>query len=102
MKNHNVKFMNIRLLLGTIYKVINNKKIFLDINDELEILYKYKQYFNIIVCISKCDKNLINKLIKTIENIDNKYKDIILGYDFVGDEDNCNSLNDIKNNLKEV
>ena len=102
MKNHNVKYMNVRILLGTMYKIVNGKKVFLDINDELEILYKYRKYFNIIICISKCDKNLINKLIKTIEKIDNKYKEIILGYDFVGDEDKCNSLDDIKDKLKEV
>jgi hypothetical protein len=102
MKNHNVKFMNVRLLLGTMYKVVNGKKVFLDINEELEILYGYKKYFNLIICISKCHKNIINKLIKTIEKIDDKYKEIILGYDFVGDEDKCNSLDDIKDKLKEV
>ena len=102
MKKHTIKYMNVRILLGTVYKIVDGKKIFLNINEELDLLYKYKNYFNIIICISKCNKNITSKLINILENIDNKYKEIILGYDFVGDESKCKSLEDNIDKLKEI
>ena len=60
--------MDIRLILGTVFNIINNKRIYLSYNEELDILYKHKNNrFKYILSLSKC-KNY-NYIINNITNI---------------------------------
>ena len=99
MNKHNVYFMNIRLLLGTVFDIKNKKRDYLTYNEELDLLYEYRDKFNIIISFSKCKDHKI--IINNITNIceimkkNEKYREIIIGYDLIGDENICNEINNL-------
>ena len=106
MNKHNIYYMNIRLLLGTVFDINNNKRIYLSYTDELDLLYNYRDKFNLIISFSKCkDQQIIIKnIIKICDlmNQNNKYREIIIGFDLLGDEDLCNEISNLINPLLNI
>jgi len=85
MKNHNIYFMDIRLKLGSCIDNLGNR---ISIIKELDILYKYKNKFNIIIQYNKANKNMYYYFHKIFEKIKNtKYMNIIKGIDLIGMEE---------------
>lgn len=70
MKNHNVQFMDVRLSIGSLFDIVNQKKTFLTVENELDILENYivnnnmklKDYISIILSINKNNKNIIDNI----------------------------------------
>jgi hypothetical protein len=98
--------MNIRLLLGTVFDIdkTNKKRIYLSYLDELNLLYEYKSKFNLIISFSKCKnhKNIINNIIEICNINNNKYNEIIIGFDLIGDEELCNEINNLIKPLLDI
>ena len=93
MKKHNIQFMDIRTIVGTLFKVVNGKKKYISIKEEIKYLSKFKNYFNIIICLSKSMNNkIIIKKINEIYNLNIDFQ-FIKGIDFIGDENNNNFIN---------
>jgi len=105
MKKHNIKFMNIRMIPGSVFnlsKEFNSKKQNISIKDELLNLLQYSNKFNLILCTSKSYDT--TKIYKNLNNycnivIKNNLQNFVIGYDLVGSEDNNPDLTKVIDNL---
>lgn len=105
MKMHNIKYMEVRSKLGSVYDLGPDKKIPVSILEELELLYQYKDYFKIIVQTSKyITSDAVVKYFDEIHNLirKTKYTELVIGYDIVGDEINSNSIEYFFNGLNNL
>jgi hypothetical protein len=105
MTNHNIKYMEIRTKLGSVYDISAQGQIAVPIIDELKMLYVYINKFKIIVQFSKCqDNKLVFNQISSIEELvkNTVYKNLIAAYDLVGDENICKDLNYFYPTLKQL
>jgi GTP cyclohydrolase III len=86
MEKHNIKFMDIRTIVGTLFKVVNGKKKYIPINEELEYLSQFNKYFDLIICFSKGNnhKKIISKINEIYQS--NISLNLIKGIDIIGDE----------------
>ena len=106
MDKYNIYYMDIRLILGTVFDIKNNKRVYLTYKEELEILYKHKnERIKYIISISKCknQKYIIDNITNICDIINNnKLNEIINGFDLVGDEESCNEIKLLIDPLKEI
>lgn len=96
MSNHNIKYMEIRTKLGSVYDINDQGQIAVPIIDELKMLYTYINKFKIIVQFSKClNSNSLFEQISSIQELvkNTIYQKLIVAYDLVGDENICRDLN---------
>jgi hypothetical protein len=97
MKENNIYYMDIRLKLGSCIDK-NGKSI--PIIEELEILYKYIDKFNIIIQSNKGNKNMYYYFDNILSKIQNtKYMNLIKGIDLAGIEEYSLTLKDHYKNL---
>lgn len=90
MKRHNIKYMEMRVKLGS---VVNSQGGPISILDELELLYKYNTSFSLIVQYNKCSFNIYDYFKKIILLVKGtKYESFIKGYDLTGDENKCYTI----------
>src|SRR5690606_29860112 len=75
MSNHNIKYMEIRTKLGSVYDINDQGQIAVPIIDELKMLYTYINKFKIIVQFSKCLNS--NSLFEQISSIQELVKNTI-------------------------
>lgn len=90
MDYHNIQVSHLRSRLGSC-RDRSGKRISID--QELSILNKYNNRIKIIVCNSKQNNNVM-PYFYNILNYKDKYSDLIIGADLVGEEENGRPLKD--------
>jgi len=75
MNNHNIYYIETRLILGGVFDIVNKQKKYINYDKELDILYEYRDRIRIILAYSKC-KNMnyiVKKNVRTMNDLPNAF-----------------------------